>query len=151
MPTKSSTRTRKRAEEVLQARDQPTSYRFVGVDCQLLELDEDGKHLNSPKPIFFRPQGAAWVAPVLVTDSKGEEKLKRTTERWDNAQCRQFSGLHSQVRYVYSALERMFFLFRRDFRRGGNEVPPSLDTRSSGGGERLVFAEEFRGALYGSL
>ncbi|KOS39213.1 hypothetical protein ACN38_g9971 [Penicillium nordicum] len=59
------------------------------------------------------------------------------------------SALHSQVRYLSSALERIFFLFRRDFRRGDNEVPPNLRQKSkwilSGDDERLVFADEFKG------
>ncbi|CAG8891437.1 unnamed protein product [Penicillium nalgiovense] len=165
MPTKSFTWTPgrgKRAKDLQQRRklplrpDLPPYYGFVGVNCQPLELDEDGKHLSPPKPIFFRPQGAAWVAPVLAADSEGEEDLKRITEGWDNAQDHPLvSELHSQVGYVYSALQRMFFQFRRDFLRGDNEIPPNLRQKSkwveSGGSERLVFAEEFRGALWGSL
>ncbi|KAJ5940855.1 hypothetical protein N7516_001023 [Penicillium verrucosum] len=162
MPT-----TRNRKRELLQARDQVIAAIdkvYTNAEDHPSDLiyptppptDEDGKHLNPPKPIFFRPQGATWNAPVLVADSECEEKLKRTTEGWDNAQYHpSVSGLHSQVRYVYAALERMFFLFRRDFHRGDNEVPPNLRQKSkwiaSGGDERLVFAEEFKGALYGSL
>jgi hypothetical protein len=30
-----------------------TAYRYVGIDCQRLKLDEDGKHLNLPGESFF--------------------------------------------------------------------------------------------------
>jgi hypothetical protein len=108
-----------------------TSYGYVGIDCQPLKLDEDGKHLNLPGLVFFRPRGAAWVAPVRVTDSEGEEDLKQVTEKWDKAQDNLLvSGLHSQVWYVFSALEWMFFGFRREFRRGVNQVAPNLRQKS---------------------
>jgi hypothetical protein len=112
---------------------EPTSYRFLGIDCRPLKLDEDGKHLETPasdpsRPIFFEPQGVAWVPDVCETDPKVTADLREITDEWENAKNDPLvRSLHSQVWYVFLGLERMFFQFRREFDlQGEGESPPNL-------------------------
>jgi hypothetical protein len=111
----------------------PTSYKFLGIDCRPLELDEDGKHLETPasdppSPIFFEPQGAAWVPDVCETDPQVTADLREITDEWENAKNDPLvRSLHSQVWYVFLGLERMFFQFRREFDlQGDGESRPNL-------------------------
>lgn len=144
MPTNFPTftlRSRQRAAETLQARNQlivavtqvynrveiysftqinPTSYEFLGIDCRLLELDDDGKHLHPPSsdpsaPTFFEPRGGSWVAPV-VPNLKHGNRLRAFTEGWESIQEHPLvQDLYSQASHVSSGLEWMFFQFRRQF------------------------------------
>lgn len=126
-----------RVEIYSSAQIDPASYKFLGINCQSLKLDDDGKHLHplnsdpSAHPsalTFFEPRGAAWVAPVRVTDAKRKEELRQITDKWDSAKDNPLvQRLHSQALYVFSRLERMFFLFRREFYpEGDGRVPPNL-------------------------
>ncbi|KXG49444.1 uncharacterized protein PGRI_063010 [Penicillium griseofulvum] len=113
------------------------------VDCRPLELDEDGKHLETPasdpsSPIFFEPQGAAWVPDVCETDPKVTADLRKITDGWENAKNDPLvRSLHSQVWFVFLGLERMFFQFRREFDQG--------DVALS------VIADKFYPSIWGSM
>lgn len=108
-----------------------TSYEVLAIDCRPLKLDEDGKHLEIPasdssasdpsSPIFFKPQGAAWVPDVCETNPEVTADLREITDEWENAKNDPvLRGLHSQVWYVFLGLERMFFQFRREFNLQGD-------------------------------
>ncbi|EKV11623.1 hypothetical protein PDIG_17860 [Penicillium digitatum PHI26] len=123
----------KRVEIYSSAQIDPASYKSLGIDCQLLELDDDGKHLQPSNsdpsaPIFFEPRGVTWVAPVRITDVECEEEFKEITDGWESAKDDPLvQSFHSQVWFVYLGLERMFFQFRREFYpKGDDRVPPNL-------------------------
>ncbi|KAJ5124338.1 uncharacterized protein N7515_008163 [Penicillium bovifimosum] len=136
----------------------PTSYVFLGIDCQPLELDEDGKHLETPasdpsSPIFFEPQGAAWVPDVCETDPKVTADLREITDGWENAKNDPLvRSLHSQVWFVFLGLERMFFQFRREFDQGHGESPPNLrDCQNGSTIVPSVIADRFYPSIWGSM
>ncbi|KAK4866853.1 hypothetical protein LT330_008016 [Penicillium expansum] len=168
MPTNFPTftlRSRQRAAETLQARNQliinPTSYEFLGIDCRLLELDDDGKHLHPPSsdpsaPTFFEPRGGSWVAPV-VPNLKHGNRLRAFTEGWKSIQEHLLvQDLYAQASHVSSGLEWMFFQFRRQsYPPGDARVPPNLRQLSkwleSGDIVPSVFASRFYAAIWGSI
>ncbi|CAP94820.1 hypothetical protein E8E15_005179 [Penicillium rubens] len=140
----------------------PTSYKFLGIDCRPLELDEDGKHLETPasdppSPILFEPQGAAWVPDVCETDPQVTADLREITDEWENAKNDPLvQSLHSQVWYVFLGLERMFFQFRREFDlQGDGESRPNLRQVSkwvkSSTIVPSVIADRFYPAIWGSM
>ncbi|KAI2707350.1 hypothetical protein CBS147332_7004 [Penicillium roqueforti] len=152
----------KRVEIYSSAQINPTSYKSLGIDYRLLELDDDGKHLQPPNsdlstPIFFEPRGATWVAPVRITDVECEGDLRAITDGWENVKDNPLvQSFHAQVWYVYLGLERMFFQFRREFYpEGDSRVPPNLRQISkwlkSGTIVPSVFAERFYSAIWGSM
>ncbi|QQK43745.1 RNA polymerase Rpb2, domain 7 [Penicillium digitatum] len=93
----------KRVEIYSSAQIDPASYKSLGIDCQLLELDDDGKHLQPSNsdpsaPIFFEPRGVTWVAPVRITDVECEEEFKEITDGWESAKDDPLvQSFHSQV------------------------------------------------------
>lgn len=111
----------------------PASYGFLGIDCRPLMLDENGKHLEIPasnpsSPIFFEPQGAAWVPEVCETGPEVTADLREITDEWDNDKNHPLvPSLHSQVWYVFLGLERMLFQFPREFDlQGDGESHPNI-------------------------
>ncbi|OQE26918.1 hypothetical protein PENFLA_c006G01185 [Penicillium flavigenum] len=145
----------------------PASYVSLGIEFRLLNLDEDGKHLRLPNAdpgdahpaslVFFEPQGAEWVAPVVITNPDYEKRLKRITDRSEIVQGKVLlRNLHSQASYLYSSLEWMFFQFRRQFYRAKDgkvllnlrEVSRWLE---SGDIVPSVITEKFYPALWGSV
>ncbi|KAJ5561999.1 hypothetical protein N7535_003538 [Penicillium sp. DV-2018c] len=135
----------------------PTSYGFLGIDCRPLELDEDGKHLETPasdpsRPIFFEPRGAAWVPDVCETDPEVTKDLREITDGWESAKNDPLvRSLHSQVWFVFLGLERMFFQFRREFDRGDGESPQTLGNCQNGSTiVPSVIADRFYPSIWGS-
>ncbi|KGO39312.1 hypothetical protein PEX2_029920 [Penicillium expansum] len=152
----------KQVEIYNSAQINPASYKSLDIDCRLLELDDDGKPLQPPNSdpsdsIFFEPRGATWVAPVHVTNTQREREVKRYTEQWESVKDNPLvQSLHSQVWFLYSGLEHMFFLFRREFYpEGDDRVPPSLREMfkwaKSGTIVPSVFADRFYSAIWGSI
>ncbi|KAJ5457266.1 hypothetical protein N7530_012540 [Penicillium desertorum] len=145
----------------------PTSYVSLGIEFGLLSLDEDGKHLHLPNAdpgnadpaslVFFKPQGAEWVAPVVITIPDYEKRLKRITDGSEIVQVKVLlRDLHSQASYLYSGLEWMFFQFRRQFYHAKDgKVLLNLRQASrwleSGDIVPSVIAEKFYPALWGSV
>ncbi|KAJ5782310.1 hypothetical protein N7457_004084 [Penicillium paradoxum] len=151
----------KRVEIYSSAQIDPASYKLLGINCRLLELDDDGKHLHPPNsdpsgPVFFEPRGAAWVPPV-VTNSEYMKQLKGITDGWGNTKNdRLLRSLHSQASYVFSCVEWMFFQFRRQFYPPEDDRdPPNLRQMSkwleSGEVVPSVVAERFYPAIWGSI
>ncbi|CAI7568636.1 unnamed protein product [Penicillium glandicola] len=122
----------KRVEIYSFAQINPESYKFLGINCRLLELDDDGKHLYPPNsdpssPVFFEPRGATWVAPV-VPNPKYVDRLREITEEWEGIKDHPLvRNLHAQASHIFSCVEWMFFQFRRQFYPlGDGRVSPNL-------------------------
>jgi hypothetical protein len=122
----------KRVEIYRSAQINPASYKSLGIDCRLLELDDDGKHLHPPNsdpsgPVFFEPRGAAWV-PAVVAKPEYLARLEEIADEWENIQDSPLvRDPHSQASYVFSCLEWMFFYFRRQvYPPEDGRVPPNL-------------------------
>lgn len=107
-----------RVESYDYTKTNPISYKYLGIDCRLLELDEDGKHLDVTNsdpcdPVFFEPRGVAWVAPVHATDSECETELETITELWEGIEkdpC--VRDTMPQARYMTIGPKQMGFRFR---------------------------------------
>ncbi|CAG8896841.1 unnamed protein product [Penicillium egyptiacum] len=152
----------RRVELYHSANINPASYGILGIDYRPLKLDENGKHLEIPgsdpsSPIFFEPQGAAWVPDVCEADPEVTADLREITDEWESAKDDPLvQSLHSQVWYVFLGLERMFFQFRREFDPQGDGEPlPNLRQVSrwvkSGTIVPSVIAERFYPAIWGSM
>ncbi|KAJ5356652.1 hypothetical protein N7517_011261 [Penicillium concentricum] len=128
-----------RIERYSSAQVDPASYKFLGIDFGLLQLDENGSHLHptnyDPSDLtFFEPRGASWVPPVVITNPNYADHLRVLTEEWDTVQD------HLLI----------FYPRHRDGR-----VPPNLRQMSqwleSGDMVPSVVADKFYSAIFGSI
>lgn len=109
-----------RTESLKEAQISASSYDYLDIEFETLQLDEHGKTDNPT--VFFYPKGVSWVPTLCVTDVQGEQRLKAFTDTWDGALTHPFlENLESQVSYLSSWLEHMFSHFQR-------EIEPSEDS-----------------------
>ncbi|KAI2699411.1 hypothetical protein CBS147332_8297 [Penicillium roqueforti] len=150
------------AESLTSIEIDPESYQSLHIDVRSLEIDENGRHTYAPYsdphgPVFFEPKGAAWVPPIVLTNPDCQRRLTSLTERWEEFTDRlSKEGANSQASYIHSALEWMFFQFRRQFYPPGDDrVPPNLRQESrwleSGNNVPSIIADEFYPAIWTSV
>lgn len=90
-------------------------------------------HILIPTGRFsLNPKVLHGFPPIVLTNPDYQRRLTSLTERWEEFTDRlSKEGANSQASYIHSALEWMFFQFRRQFYPPGDDrVPPNLRQES---------------------